>query len=273
MVHVSINAEPLFSIGPVTFTNGLMGAVLASVLLAAAAIYVARRARIVPTRVQTLVELPFEWIFGIVKTQGGQTWRRMLPLIASIFIVILTANWMSLLPGVGTIGYYTTEGGEKVLVPFVRAASADLNFTLGLALISFVVFVYFGISIRGWGGYAKEVFAPQPRWLSPLMGPIEVISSLSRIISLSMRLFGNVFAGEVLLSVLLVIGPMFVFVVMGLEMLFGAIQALVFALLSMTYVVLATMEHEAQGHGEHPEPPLAPEATGTGAPQLDAPTT
>lgn len=268
MVHVSISAEPLFTIGPVTVTNGLLGAVLASILLASAAIYISRRARIVPTRLQTIVELPFEWIFGIVRTQGGQTWRTQLPIIASIFIVILTANWMSLLPGVGTIGYYTTEHGERVLVPFVRAAAADLNFTLGLALLSFVVFVGFGIRTQGWLGYAKEVLTPEPRWLSPLMGPIELISSISRIISLSMRLFGNVFAGEVLLGVLLVIGPIFVFVVMGLELLFGAIQALVFALLSMTYVVLATMEHGEGHEGPAPvgesEAPIAPQDVPSG---------
>ncbi len=98
------------------------------------------------------------------------------------------------------------------------------------------------------------MLAPQPRWLAPLMGPIEVISNLSRIISLSMRLFGNVFAGEVLVLVLLVIGPMFVFVISGLELLFGAVQALVFALLSMTYVVLATIEHEGEAHHDNLEP-------------------
>jgi F-type H+-transporting ATPase subunit a len=254
VVHVSLKAEALFSIGPWTITNSLLGAVLASVLLVAAGIYVSRRARLVPNRVQSLIEIPFEFVHGVVSAQGGRTWRRMLPFIASIFLVILVANWMSILPGVGTIGYYATENGQKVLVPFVRAAAADLNFTLGLALVSFVVFVYFGIRVQGVRGYAKEVLAPEPRWLSPLMGPIEMISNLSRIISLSMRLFGNVFAGEVLLVVLLVIGPMFAFVVMGLELLFGAVQALVFALLSMTYVVLATMEHEAAAHGPAHEP-------------------
>jgi len=92
------------------------------------------------------------------------------------------------------------------------------------------------------------------------MGPIELISNLSRLISLSMRLFGNVFAGEVLVLVLLSIAPIFVFVVFGLELLFGIVQALVFALLAMTYVVLATIEHHAEsaseadgGHGS-PDP-------------------
>ena len=254
MPHVTLSAERLFQIGPWEVTNSLLGAVIAGLILVAAAIYVSRRVSVVPGRVQSLVELPFEFMFNVVRDQGGRTWRSMLPLIAAIFIFLLVANWMGILPGVGTIGFYTEEHGERVLVPYVRAAAADLNFTLGLALISFVVFVYFGIKIQGLRGYLGEVLAPQPRWLAPLIGPIELISNLSRIISLSMRLFGNVFAGEVLVLVLLVIGPMFIFVISGLELLFGAVQALVFALLSMTYVVLATIEHAGEAHHENLEP-------------------
>ncbi len=258
MVHVSLKAEHLFWIGPWDVTNSMVGAVLASLLLLAAAVYISRRAAIVPGRLQTLIELPFDFMHGVVRDQGGRTWRQILPIIATIFILILVANWMSILPGVGTIGYYANEGGERVLVPFVRAAAADLNFTLGLAIVSFVTFIYFGIKVQGTGGYLKEVLLPQPRILAPLMGPIELISNLSRLISLSMRLFGNVFAGEVLVLVLLSIGPVFVFVVLGLELLFGIVQALVFALLSMTYVVLATIEHQAEAHHPNLESGAAP---------------
>jgi F-type H+-transporting ATPase subunit a len=258
VVHVSLKAEPLFSIGPWTVTNSMIGAWIASIILLAAALYVSRRARIVPNRTQSLVELPFEFIFGVVRDQGGRAWRQILPLIATIFMFILVANWMGILPGVGTIGYYATENGEKVLVPYVRAAAADLNFTLALAIVAFATFVGFGIRMQGLRGYLKEVLLPEPKLLAPLMGPIELISNLSRLISLSMRLFGNVFAGEVLVLVLLAIGPVFVFVVFGLELLFGIVQALVFALLAMTYVVLATIEHHADGasgaEGDHGSP-------------------
>jgi len=252
--NVTLSAERLFQIGPWVITNSLLGAVLAGIALVAVAIYVSRHVSAVPGRLQSVLELPFEFVYGVVRDQGGRTWRQMLPFIATVFIFLLVANWMGILPGVGTIGYYAEEHGERVLVPYVRAAAADLNFTLGLALISFVVFVYFGIKVQGVRGYLGELLAPQPRWLAPLMGPIELISNLSRIISLSMRLFGNVFAGEVLVLVLLVIGPMFIFVVSGLELLFGAVQALVFALLSMTYVVLATIEHAGEAHHENLEP-------------------
>ena len=250
MVHVSLKAERLFSLGPWEVTNSMVGAFLVSILLLAAAIYISRRATIVPGRLQTLIELPFEFVHGVVRDQGGRTWRQILPLIATIFIFVLVANWMGIVPGVGTIGTYVQEGGEKVLVPFVRAAAADLNFTLGLAIVAFITFVWFGIKVQGAGGYLKEVLLPEPKILAFLMGPIELISNLSRLISLSMRLFGNVFAGEVLVLVLLAIAPVFVFVVFGLELLFGIVQALVFALLAMTYVVLATIEHHAEGASE-----------------------
>jgi F-type H+-transporting ATPase subunit a len=250
VVHVSLKAERLFNIGPWEVTNSMVGALIASLVLLAAALYVSRRALIVPGRVQSIVELPFEFVFGVVRDQGGRTWRQILPLIATIFLFILVANWMGIFPGVGTIGYYVQEGNEKVLVPFVRAAAADLNFTLALAIIAFVTFVWFGIKVQGVGGYLKEVLLPEPKILAFLMGPIELISNLSRLISLSMRLFGNVFAGEVLVLVLLAIAPVFVFVVFGLELLFGIVQALVFALLAMTYVVLATIEHHAEGTSE-----------------------
>lgn len=255
MVHVSLKAESLFAIGPWTVTNSMVGALLVSVLLVAAAVYVRRRARLVPTRLQSLVEMPFEFVFTMVRDQGGRSWRQILPLIATIFLFILLANWIGVLPGVGTVGLVEHEGGETVIVPFIRPAAADLNFTLGLALLAFVTFLFFGARAHGPAGYAKEVLLPEPRLLSPLMGPIELISHLSRVISLSMRLFGNVFAGEVLVIVLLAIGPIFVFAVLGLELLFGAVQALVFAILAMTYVVLATTSHHAEGASKehHPE--------------------
>jgi F-type H+-transporting ATPase subunit a len=267
VVHVSLKAETLFSLGPWEITNSLLGALLASFLLILAAVYVARRAAVVPSRIQSLIELPFEFVLQTVSAQGGRAWRQMLPLIASIFLFILLANWLGILPGVGTIGYFANEHGEEVLVPFLRPAAADLNFTLGLALISFVTFLILGIRTLGAGGYFKGVLLPEPKLLSPLMGPIEVISHLSRAISLSMRLFGNVFAGEVLTVVLLAIAPVFVFAVFGLELLFGAVQALVFALLTMTYVVLATISHDAGGHAEaRDEPPIAHENPSAGGP-------
>lgn len=260
LIHVSIKAEPLFAIGPFEFTNSMLGALLASLLLLAAAWYVTRRSTLVPARLQSLIELPVELLTSIVSGSTSR-WRGYVSLVISLFLMILVANWLGLLPGVGTIGLAGEHEGE--LIPFVRPASADLNFTLGLAIITFVVFVGWAIRIHGPIGYLKELVG-EPRYMAPLMFPIHLISELSRLVSLSMRLFGNVFAGEVLLATMLALTTAVVFVLplaffvpavfLGLELLFGAVQALVFALLTMAYITLAIAEHAADSHAGNSHP-------------------
>jgi F-type H+-transporting ATPase subunit a len=261
---------------------------------------VARRAQLVPaSKGQGIFESIVEFLLGLVEgTAGKSGGRRIFPLIGGIFIFILLANYSGLLPGVGTIGFYrdseesheesTTEGEhssiplvyevasvggaasdlqpaaaeegghDRVLVPFLRAPNADLNMTLAMALVTFVVVQIAGIKAHGVGGRIKHMANP------PFLFPIEVISEFSRIISLSARLFGNVFAGEVLLGVMYamaaaikiaVIPVLFPVIFIGLELLFGGIQALVFALLTLIYIAQATAgghdDHEEEGHGEH----------------------
>jgi F-type H+-transporting ATPase subunit a len=261
VVHVEIAAETLFTFGPLTVTNSMVGALLASVLLLLIARWFNRHSALVPSRAQSLVELPIEFLAGIVRGTGGKRWRQFAPLILAIFLFVLTANWMSLLPGVGTIGLAEEVDGKQIIVPFVRAGAADLNFTLGLALVSFVSFIAFGLRANGVRGYLKELLVAEPAYMTPLLTPIHLISELSRVISLSMRLFGNVFAGEVLLATMLALTTTAIFmlplafvipgVFIGLELLFGLVQALVFALLSMTYITLAIAEHRQHGSGDH----------------------
>jgi F-type H+-transporting ATPase subunit a len=275
LVHIDIAAEPLFSIGPLTVTNSMVGAVLASIILLAAAGWFTRRASLVPGRLQSVIEWPFEWIAGIVRSTGGKRWQEFAGFVVGLFVFLLIANWLSLVPGVGTIGYlHHAEDGQEILVPFVRAGAADLNLTLGLAIVSFVTFVGFGLRANGLLGYLKEIFVQEPAYMSPLLTPIHILSELSRLISLSMRLFGNVFAGEVLLTITLtlttilvvtypltIIGGLFF---MGLELIFGFVQALVFGMLSMAYIILAIAEYRhhdsnagtsgAGPHGEEASP-------------------
>jgi F-type H+-transporting ATPase subunit a len=259
LIHVAIKAETLFTIGPLEFTNSMVGALLASALLLTATWFFMRRSSVIPTRLQSLIELPVEWMAGI--TAGSTSrWRSYVALVIGLFLMILVANWLGLLPGVGTIGLAReTEHGTE-LVPFVRAASADLNFTLGLAIVTFVVFVWWGVRVNGPVGYLKELVG-EPRYMAPLMFPIHLISELSRLVSLSMRLFGNVFAGEVLLATMLALTTAAIFVLplaffvpavfLGLELLFGFVQAMVFALLAMAYITLAIAEHNTEsGHAE-----------------------
>jgi F-type H+-transporting ATPase subunit a len=265
LIHVAIKAETLFSIGPLQFTNSMVGALLASAILLVMAWVFVRHPALVPSRVQSLIELPIELMGGIVASSSSR-WRGYVALVIGLFLMILVANWLGLLPGVGTIGI---RHGEEI-TPYVRAAGADLNFTLGLAIVAFLVFVWWGVRVNGPLGYLKELVG-EPRYMAPLMFPIHLISELSRLVSLSMRLFGNVFAGEVLLATMLALTTAIIFVLplaffvpavfLGLELLFGAVQALVFALLAMTYISMAIAEH-GNGHDEehaaqeqHPEQP------------------
>ena len=271
LIHVAIKAEELFSIGPLHFTNSMVGALLASLVLLAAAWVFVRHPALVPSRIQSLIEFPIEWMANIVSASTSR-WRGYVALVIGLFLMILVSNWLGLLPGVGTIGL---KHGEEI-VPFVRPASADLNFTLGLAIVAFVMFVWWGVRINGPGGYLKELVG-EPRYMAPLMFPIHLISELSRLVSLSMRLFGNVFAGEVLLATMLALTTATLFtlplaffvpgIFLGLELLFGAVQALVFALLAMTYITMAIAEHEG-GHDEEHETadPAAHPDTATSVP-------
>lgn len=253
LIHVAIKAETLFHLGPIAVTNSMVGTLIVFVMLTSLAWWASRNHAVVPRRLQSLLEFPIEFLAGIVRGQHATRWRSVLPPVLAIFLIVLFSNYVGLLPGVGTIGVHVVEDGHDVVVPIIRPASADLNFTLALALIAFVLFVSWGIRANGVKGYLKETFVANPPYMTPLMTPIHIVSELSRIISLSMRLFGNVFAGEILLAVMLALTFAVIPVAfLGLEMIFGAVQALVFALLTLTYITLATAGHGG-GHDEGDE--------------------
>ncbi len=290
-VHVELAAETLFHIGPVPVTNSMLTMFIVMGVILLAGWLLASKASIVPGRRQGAFESIVEFLLNLVEaTAGKRAGRRIFPLVGALFIFIIFANYSGLLPGVGTIGFYEThaidegaqqsreevtvpdagvvpdltqdnqsdEAGtageaaheeERVLVPFLRGPNTDLNMTLAMALLTFTIVQVAGISAHGVRGRIKHMADP------PFLFPIEAISELSRIISLSARLFGNVFAGEVLLAVMYALGAAiriavipfaFPVVFLFLEVLFGAIQALVFALLTLIYITLAT----AGGHDE-----------------------
>jgi F-type H+-transporting ATPase subunit a len=250
LIHVAIKGEELFHIGPIAVTNSMIGTLIVTVVLASLAFWASRNNSIVPGRLQSFLEFPLDFLGGIIKAQHPTRWRAIVPPVITIFLLVLLANYVGLLPGVGTIGLHVVEDGHEATAPLIRPASADLNFTLALALVAFVLFVSWGVRANGLKGYLKETFIANPPYMTPLMTPIHIVSELSRIISLSMRLFGNVFAGEILLAVMLALTFAVIPVAfLGLEMIFGAVQALVFALLTLTYITLATAGHGG-GHDE-----------------------
>ncbi len=290
-VHIELAAEELFKVGPVSVTNSMATMFVVMGLLLFVGIYVARRASLMPGRLQAAFEIVLEMLMGLTESAGGKKLgRQMFPLVSGLFIFILFANYSGLLPGVGTVGIErevpaegetalvagetttytiaaagsgaagqagprTAEAGETVLIPFLRPPTADLNMTLGMALVTFTAVQLFGIRANGVRGRIKHMATPV------FLFPIEVISELSRVISLSARLFGNVFAGEALLAVMYAIGakvgivviPVLVPVVfLGLELLFGTIQALVFAMMTLIYIaVAAAHDSHDEEHAPH----------------------
>lgn len=293
-VHIELAAEELFKIGPLSVTNSMFMMVVVMAVLLLVFWWVGRKASMVPGRFQSLVELLLEYLASLTEGSGGKAFgRKVFPLVSGLFIFILFANYTGLLPGVGTVGIErettephaavmtsvasgqsdagqaliaaqdeaatetTTEATEHetTLVPILRPPTADINMTLAMAIVAFVAVQIYGIKSHGVVGRIKHLANP------PFLFPIEVIGEFSRIISLSARLFGNVFAGEALLGVMyaitakigfLVIPVLVPVVFLFLELLFGTIQALVFAMLTLVYIAIAAAhEHGDDSHEEH----------------------
>lgn len=213
---------------------------------------------------EAIVEVLYDTVEGIV---GKHMVSRTFGLLASLFLFILIANWFAVLPGVGSIGWGEKTGFLSVypvLVPLLRPATADLNMTFGLAAVFMVLWLYWTLREVGAVGFANHIFGVKGglRGLTAILlfpifffvGVIEIISILFRPVSLSLRLFGNVFAGENLLVTMITLGnelglPKVVSYIMGimipvpfyfLELLVGFLQAMVFTLLCAVYIQLST---------------------------------
>jgi len=223
--------------------------------------YGARKAKLVPGRWQSFIEWIIEFLINLVESATSKKVARVIfPLLGTLFIWILFANWLSLLPGVNSIGftYVVTENEKQVreLVPLLRGPNADLNMTLAMAVLVVFLVQVAAIVSHGVKGWLLE-FVPEPRAMSPLLTPLEIIGQFTRILSLTFRLFGNVFGGEVLILVILKIAAPTVIIFLGMEVFFGFIQSLVFAMLTLIYLSLVTAgghdEHQHQEHAEETE--------------------
>lgn len=305
-IHVSVKPETLWSVdlgplGTLYITNSFLTMILVMVFMLIFFTVIARKATLIPGKLQSSFEMGAQFILDLVEGTAGKSFgRRVYPLVGALFFFIILSNYSGLLPGVGTIGreetieeaesegsiaavqssegtvtYAAAEEGDHhtVLVPFLRSPSADLNMTLAMALVTFTVVQVAGVRAHGVVGRIKHMADP------PFLFPIEVVSELSRIVSLSFRLFGNIFAGEVLVTVMYSMAAAilektkYIFflafalptVFLFLEVLFGFVQALVFALLTLIYISLAAAGHD--DHGEehaHGTAHAAPVPAGSG---------
>lgn len=266
-MNVPLFAEPVMSLGPLQITNAYMNATILTIALAIFAFLFHKHIKEIPGRLQSAIEVLFETMLDFFDQVTGsrKKTRRFFPLVATLFLFILLSNWMGLLPGTGSIGVWQIHHGSLELIPFLRPANSDLNLTLAMAFVSVISSHVFGIITLGFFVHWNRFIQIGTVWtairtLNPMgiivslvefvVGLIELISEIAKVLSLSLRLFGNIFAGEVLITV---IGSIMAYIVplpfMGLEIIVGIVQATVFAMLSLVYVsILTDKPHEDDEH-------------------------
>lgn len=311
--EILLPAEPVVHLGQVgpfklVITNTILATWLAMLVLVGLSLLATRRLELVPnSRLQNLAEALVEWMYGVVESVAGERhWaRQFFPLVATIFLFILTANWMGLLPGYTTIGLIEPadhgkvcrfvpahigplevgilpvfgavceevaagehhepagpEGGVLVgkLIPILRSANTDVNTPLAIALVAMLFVEYWGIKALGPIGYGSRFFNFQNLLRGRIfiglvdlfIGLLELIAEFARIISFTFRLFGNIFAGEVLLASIAFLAPLVVALPFyGLELFVGFIQAAVFAMLTLVFAKLAVTPHHGEEHHGH----------------------
>jgi F-type H+-transporting ATPase subunit a len=217
----------------------------------------------VPGGAQNLLEWVVEGLYGLLEgIIGSHLVKRTFWFFATSFIFILAANWVGLVPGVGTIGWgHRSEHGFVIEQPLLRGANADLNLTLAMALVFFACWIVWALQETGPRGVLKELFAPKGETAGVLRllmivvffaaGLLEIVSILFRPVSLSFRLYGNIYAGETMLESMATLVPGLGWLLpipfYFMELLVGLVQAMVFMLLTAVFTLLICQHHEEAG--------------------------
>jgi len=245
-ISISITPEIVTNIFGLPITNSLIASFLTTIVFVTIAYFATRKLKEVPHGLQNLVEVIVESLFNMVDGVTGDRKQTLqfFPLVSTIFIFVILSNWMGLIPGFGSIGFSEVEEGHTAFIPLLRSANSDLNTTLALSIISVFAVQFFGIFALGFSKYAKK-FINLKSPISFFVGILELISEISKLISFSFRLFGNVFAGEVLLVVIMALIPFVIPVpFFALELFVGFIQALVFSMLTLVFLKMAVTVQE-----------------------------
>ena len=254
----TLASETLLTISGFEIRNTLLMAWITMLLLIAVALIGRFRGyRLVPGRFQAFLEIVIEGLFSVFDSivQDRAMTRKVFPMVATFFLFIILANWLGILPGVGSITIQSMHEGHLVDVPLFRSMNADVNVTLAFTLVSVIATQVIGLASVGILGYLGKYFiAPwkKPYVIGSIVGILELFSEFARLVSFVFRLFGNIFAGEVLLVVITFLVPYIVPVpFLGLEVFVGFIQALVFSLLTLAFIKMATIAHSNQGESAH----------------------
>lgn len=271
----SFAPEVFLRIGQFPVTNTIINTILVDGFLLLLTFLLRRKLSKVPGKFQNAVEYVIGGLYNFTESIAGDKTPLLFPWFMTFFIIILLANWSGLIPGINTFGFFQTTAKGRELIPLIRPASSDLNFTLGLAIVSLLATHAISIKVLGIKEYLTRYFAFIPFILSLLKGKpkawreikspmeaiigfitfvvmifvgfLELILEVVKGISLSFRLFGNVFAGETVLSTVSNISA-FIFPLPFylLEIVVGIVQALVFAMLTLAFMIILTTPHHEE---------------------------
>jgi F-type H+-transporting ATPase subunit a len=224
---ISPVTHTFFHLGPIPISETVFSAWVSMAVLVIVSLLVTRNLKMLPSGLQNVAETIVEAWLGLIEQAAGKQGRRFLPVVLTAFLFILFSNWLGTLPLYGNVRGF-------------RSAMSDLNLTVAMAIIVFLMAQVYSVVTHGIGGYLKHLFIPNP---------LEILTELSRPLSLSLRLFGNIFAGGVLVHTMLGLAPFVAFAFLGLELFVGVIQALIFAMLTLVFLSIAATKHE-EAHGE-----------------------
>lgn len=242
---ISFAAEPIVHLGFFNVTNTLLDTFLVDAIVLSLAFTIRKKLSKIPGLFQSGVELIIESFYSLVENVAEKNAAKIFPFFITFFLFILISNWSGIIPGVGSIGFFEEHEGHKALIPLLRGGTSDFNTTLALALVSVIATHIISVRTIGIKDYLKRYFSFNP--INLFVGILEIVSEITKIISLSFRLFGNIYAGEVVLvTVTGIFAYAFPIPFLLLEIIVGFVQALVFSMLTMVFMsVLATP------HGEH----------------------
>lgn len=247
---IAIAPETIGHLGALPITNTLMVSFLTTIILTVLAVFATFKLRAIPSGMQNFFELVIESAYKITEDIAHSRAAIFFPWVMTFFLFIIIANWLGLFPGFATIGFNEVHEGKKVFVPLLRSVNSDLNMTLGLAIVSAFVTHFYAVKFLGIKGYIGKFISLNPVFL--FVGLIELVSEFTKVVSLSLRLFGNIFAGEVVLTTVANLSRFTAFLVplpfYFLELIVGFVQAAVFMMLTLVFMSLLSEKHGGEEH-------------------------
>jgi len=230
--------ETIISLAGFRVTNTLIATLLVDAVIITLIFTLKKRISLVPGKYQGIVESVIEYLYSTTEQVAGSRAPMIFPWVAIFFIYVAISNLLGLLPGFGTIGF--SRGSD--FVPLLRASTSDLNVTLALAVVSVIATHTLAIRTTGLGSYLKRFFALNPLLL--FVGLMEIVQEVTKLLSFSFRLYGNISAGESVLGTMASISAFILPVpFLALEILVAVIQALIFSLLTLAFMSILTETH------------------------------